>query len=211
MFTGIIEEIGNATAVENIAGGLRIKIRAEKKFNELKVGDSVSVNGVCLTVIRNVEKYFWIDAVGETLIKSTLKNIKTNSFVNLERALRLSDRFGGHLVQGHVNGIGIISSINKLGENYKLVIEIPKELSHYMIDEGSVAIDGISLTIAKVENTTLNFSIIPYTWSNTILMFKKLGDEVNIEVDIIAKYLEKYLGQMKKNKITDGWLKNLGY
>ncbi|MBU2445497.1 MAG: riboflavin synthase [Bacteroidetes bacterium] len=211
MFTGIIEEIGNATAVENIAGGFRIKIRAEKNFNELKVGDSVSVNGVCLTVIRNVEKYFWIDAVGETLIKSTLKNIKTNSFVNLERALRLSDRLGGHFVQGHVNGIGIISTINKLGENYKLVIEIPKELSHYMIDEGSVAIDGISLTIAKVENTVLNFSIIPYTWSNTILMFKKLGDEVNIEVDIIAKYLEKYLGQMKKNKITDGWLKNLGY
>lgn len=211
MFTGIIEEIGNATAVENIAGGLRIKIRAEKIFNELKVGDSVSVNGVCLTVIRNVEKYFWIDAVGETLIKSTLKNIKTNSFVNLERALRLSDRLGGHFVQGHVNGIGIISTINKLGENYKLVIEIPKELSHYMIDEGSVAIDGISLTIAKVENAKLNFSIVPYTWSNTILMFKKLGDEVNIEVDIVAKYLEKYLSQMKKNKITDGWLKNLGY
>lgn len=213
MFTGLIEETGKLLLIENIAGGKRLKISASKIFDDLKVDDSISVNGVCLTITRLNGNSFWCDAVGETLKKTTLSNIRQNDELNLERAIRLSDRLGGHLVQGHVDGVGIITKFTKLGENYSLEVEIPAELTKYVVDEGSIAVDGISLTVAKVAGTKIGISIIPHTWSKTNLRFRKIGDRVNIETDIFAKYVEKILlgTQKKDDRFTDGWFKNLGY
>ncbi len=213
MFTGLIEEKGKLVSAENIAGGKRLKISASKIYDDLKIDDSVSINGVCLTVTKIDNNFFWCDAVGETLSKTTLAGIARNYVVNLERALRLSDRLGGHLVQGHVNGIGIISQLTKLGENFSLEIEIPKELVKYVVDEGSITIDGISLTVAKIIERKITISIIPHTWKNTNLSERKKGDKVNIETDIFAKYVEKILQDSNEegNKFTDNWFKNLGY
>lgn len=213
MFTGIIEETGKLISVENIAGGKRLKISASKIFEDLKNDDSVCINGVCLTVTKIDNEFFWCDAVGETLNKTTLANVNQNYELNLERALRLTDRLGGHLVQGHVNGIGTITRLIKLGENYSLEIEIPKEIVKYVVDEGSITVDGISLTIAKIVDRKITISIIPHTWNNTNLKQKKTADRVNIETDIFAKYVEKILQSSKDegSKFTDNWFKNLGY
>ncbi|MCF6271557.1 MAG: riboflavin synthase [Melioribacteraceae bacterium] len=212
MFTGIIEEVGEITKIEKIAGGLKFKVTANKIFSDLKVDDSVAINGVCLTVTNIIENNFWADAVGETLNKTTLKTILNNSFVNLERAVRLKDRLGGHLVQGHVNGIGTITHIKKLGENYLLEIFLPSNLVKYVINEGSIAVEGISLTIAKVTESRITLSIIPHTWNNTNLKSRITGDKVNIETDVIAKYVEKLLNiNDKSDKYSDEWFKKLGY
>lgn len=213
MFTGIIEETGKLISVENITGGKRLKISASVIFSDLKVDDSVCVNGVCLTVTKIDNGFFWCDAVGETLNKTTFANVNQNYELNLERALHLTDRLGGHLVQGHVNGIGFITRLTKPGENFSLEIEIPKEIVKYVVDEGSIAIDGISLTVAKIIDRKITISIIPHTRSNTNLKQKKTGDSVNIEIDIFAKYVEKILQSSKdeSGKFTDNWFKNLGY
>jgi riboflavin synthase len=213
MFTGIIEEVGILEKLERITDGYRIKVSASLITDDLRVNDSISVNGVCLTVIKKEQNGFWVEAVGATLEKTTIKKIQQNSYVNLERAVRLSDRLGGHLVQGHVNGIGIIKKIQKIGENYFVEIEIPGELEKYVIAEGSIAVDGISLTIAKLSGSVIGLSIIPHTWTHTTLQYKKVSDEVNIETDVIAKYVEKLLGtkNSEKNFLTDSVLKEMGY
>ena len=144
MFTGIIEEIGKIKKTERIAGGLSIKIGAKKITEDISVNDSICVDGVCLTATKIEDTGFWVDAVGATLEKSTFSEIKNSLSVNLERSMRLNDRLGGHLVQGHVNGIGTISEIKKLGENYLLKISVPDELEKYLVKEGSIAINGIS-------------------------------------------------------------------
>ena len=214
MFTGIIEEIAKIDKTKPIAGGLSIKIEAEKILTDISVNDSICIDGVCLTVTNFDNSGFWVDAVGATLEKSTFANIKSSSFVNLERSVRLNDRLGGHLVQGHVNGIGTISEIQKLGENYLLKIIVPEDLERYLIKEGSIAINGVSLTIAELDKNSVSISIIPHTWQNTNLKFKKVDDKVNIEIDVLAKYVEKLLtknnGTSKKN-ITENWLKEIGY
>ncbi|MHB8930149.1 MAG: riboflavin synthase [Melioribacteraceae bacterium] len=213
MFTGIIEETGKLISTENITGGKRLKISASKIFHDLKIDDSVCVNGVCLTVTKIDNNIFWCDAVGETLNKTTLANVNHINELNLERALRLMDRLGGHLVQGHVNGLGIITRLIKLGENYSLEVDIPNEIAKYVVDEGSITIDGISLTVAKIIDKKITISVIPHTWNNTNLRQRKIGDRVNIETDIFAKYVEKILLSAKDegNKFTDNWFKNLGY
>ena len=213
MFTGIIEETGKLISAENIAGGKRLKISASKIFHDLKIDDSVCVNGVCLTVTKIDNNFFWCDAVGETLNKTTLANVNHINELNLERALSLTERLGGHLVQGHVNGIGIVTRLIKLGENYSLEIEISKEIVQYVVDEGSITVDGISLTVAKIIDRKITLSIIPHTWNYTNLRQRKIGDRVNIETDIFAKYVEKILlcSKDEGNKLTDNWFRNLGY
>jgi len=214
MFTGIIEETGEIKKVLPIAGGKRINISASKILDDISIDDSVCVNGVCLTVIKKEKDGFWIDAVGETLEKTTLSNFQAHSPVNLERSLKLNGRLGGHFVQGHVNGIGTISEIVKRGENYLLQIDVPENLEKYLINEGSIAIDGISLTIAFTKRNRVNISIIPHTWQNTTLRFKNIGDSVNVEVDVIAKYVEKLITKNEttgNNKVTESWLKEIGY
>lgn len=214
MFTGIVEEIGKIEKISPIQGGYSIKIKSSKIIEDLTVNDSVSIDGVCLTATKIEIPFFYADAVGATLEKTTFKNLKADSFVNLERSLKMSDRLGGHLVQGHVNGIGIISEIKKLGENYLVKVVIPQELERYLIKEGSIAINGISLTIAELNKNEIAISVIPHTWQNTNFKNKKVNDEVNIEIDILAKYVEKLLigNDAKLNSsITESWLKQLGY
>jgi riboflavin synthase len=214
MFTGIVEEIGKIEKTKPIAGGFSIQINAEKVLEDIKVNDSVCIDGVCLTVTEISNNSFWIDAVGATLDKSTFNQIHQNDLVNLERSVKLNDRLGGHLVQGHVNGVGKISELKKLGENYLLKIFVPENLEKYIIKEGSIAINGVSLTIVDLDKNEISISIIPHTWSNTNFKNKKINDKVNIEIDILAKYVEKFLanhGNKSDNKITEGWLKELGY
>lgn len=214
MFTGIIEEIGKIQKTQPIAGGISVKIEAKKILKDISVNDSICIDGVCLTATKTDDSGFWVDAVGATLEKSTFAEIKPSASVNLERSLRINDRLGGHIVQGHVNGVGTISEIQKLGENYLLKISIPEELEKYLIKEGSIAINGISLTIAEVIKNQTAISIIPHTWQNTTLQHKNVNDKVNIEIDILAKYVEKLLSKnnsSNKVDISENWLKELGY
>lgn len=215
MFTGIIEEIGVLKQTKIIAGGKRLYIATRKILQDTSIDDSIAVNGVCLTVVKMDPDSFWAEAVGATLEKTTLKNLSPGSKVNLERALTLSDRLGGHLMQGHINGMGQISALTRLGENYSLRIKYPSELSKYIITEGSIAIDGISLTIAHLNEGEIDISVIPHTWHKTNLQDRKTGDWVNLETDVIAKYIERLL--TTKINIKDGnaltveRLKNLGF
>jgi riboflavin synthase len=213
MFTGLIEEIGIVQKIDTIENGKRLKISASKIMDDVKVDDSIAVNGVCLTVVKLEQNSFWAEAVGETLKKTTINKLNQNTNVNLERAVRLSDRLGGHLVQGHVNGVGILKKINRLGENYYVEVQVPSHLAKYLIKEGSIAVDGISLTIAELKENLAGLSIIPHTWKNTNLRLKQISDEVNIEVDVIAKYVEKLLNTQNNsaNNLSDDMLKNMGY
>jgi riboflavin synthase len=214
MFTGIIEDIGTIEKVSPISGGISLTIRSKKIMEDIAENDSVCIDGVCLTVTKFDKNSFLVDAVGATLEKTTFNKVKAGTLVNLERSLRLSDRLGGHLVQGHVNGIGIITEIKKLGENYLVKIVIPEELERYLIKEGSIAINGISLTIAELNKSEITISVIPHTWQNTNLKDKKVNEKVNVEIDILAKYVEKLLAKNNNNpdkNITEGWLKELGY
>ncbi len=213
MFTGLIEEIGKISKILPIPNGRKIFVITEKIHEDLKVDDSVSINGVCLTAIKVEKNGFWVEAVGETLIKSTISHIRINENVNLERALRFSDRLGGHLVLGHINGIGKIKNIVQRGNNFLLEINLPDELMKYVVPEGSIAVEGISLTVAQIKQNLIGISVIPHTWENTNLKQKKIGADVNIEVDIIAKYLEKFTINKKNNnlKLTENWLKENGF
>jgi riboflavin synthase len=213
MFTGLIEEIGNVGEVKTIAGGKRIRIRCSKILSDLKIDDSVCVNGVCLTAVKVEPDSFWCEAVGDTLNKTTISSLQINNNVHLERALKLSGRLGGHLVQGHVNCTGVITKIQRLGDNYSLEIQVPDNVRKYIVDEGSIAVDGISLTVAEVRDNAIRISIIPHTWNNTTLNEKSAGSKVNIETDILAKYVENLINNNNsvKNKFTDDWFKGLGY
>jgi riboflavin synthase len=214
MFTGIIEEIGKICSINPIAGGMRIKISSSKILDDISVDDSICVSGVCLTAIKVEDDGFWVDAVGVTLEKTTFSKIQLSASVNLERSLKLNDRLGGHFVQGHTNGIGTILEINKLGENYFLKIKVDENLEKYLIEEGSITIDGVSLTIAELDGSKVGISIIPHTWQNTAIQTKKIGDKVNVETDMLAKYIDKLVAKNGVNdniNITENWLKELGY
>lgn len=212
MFTGLIEEIGLIHSITRIPNGMRIGIRAHKIFDDLKIDDSVSINGACQTVIHIEQPVFYVEAVGETLEKTTFKNFKIHQEVNLERALTLQTRLGGHLVQGHVNGVGMVKKLERKGENWDLLVQISDHLIKYCVDEGSIAIDGISLTIAEKINNQIRCSIIPHTYSYTTIRNYKVGSLVNVEVDIIAKYLESLLkGSRKTSGLSIEDLKNWGY
>lgn len=215
MFTGIIEEIGIIIGSSPIPGGKKITIKADKILEDLKVDHSVSVNGVCLTVVDISGNLFTVEAVGETLEKSTLIDLKTSRSVNLERAMKLGDRLGGHLVQGHVNGIGKISKLVKRGDNWYMEVDLPDKLIRYVIPEGSIAIDGISLTVASLIGTKVGISIIPHTFKNTTFSQAKVRQKCNIENDLIGKYLEKWLKYSSDDKgkrpVTLDWLQSQGF
>lgn len=189
MFTGIIEEIGTVKSIKSKA----ITIEADKIFGDLKLGDSVAVNGTCLTVSSFSNKIFNADITSETLNRTNLGDLKSGFKVNLERALTLNGRLGGHIVSGHVDGIGIIKNISQNSKDIILTVEVPFDLMKYIIEKGSVAVDGISLTIAEVNKNNFSIALIPHTFKETSLYYKKEGDKVNIENDIIGKYVEKLL------------------
>ncbi len=214
MFTGLVSEVGKIINIIPNQEGKIFTIHTDKLINEISLGDSVSVNGVCLTVFSKEASSFCVQAVHVTLQKTNLGKIGIHNFVNLELALRLSDRLGGHFVQGHVNGVGFIRDIKATGNNYYIEIEIPADLRHYLLQEGSIAIDGISLTIAAVGDQGVAVSIIPHTYLTTSLSTKKIGDSVNIEIDILAKYVELLTEKKASHKtlgISREWLSQQGY
>jgi len=204
MFTGLVEELGTVQSVLKGTKSAKIVIRANKVLEDVKLGDSISTNGVCLTVTDFKENTFSVDVMAETMRRSNLKNLTAGSKVNLERALRLGDRLGGHLVSGHIDGTGIISSFDKEDNAVWVTIEPSPELLKYIIHKGSVSIDGISLTVAYVDKRVFKVSIIPHTKDVTTLLDKSIGDEVNLECDMIGKYIEKLLAFNGKADDTKG-------
>ncbi len=193
MFTGLIEEIGKIAAVRPLGGGKRITVECSKIFDGLKIDDSVAINGVCLTVVAISGRRFDAEAVEETMRKTTFSNIRVGSKINLERAARLGDRMGGHLVQGHVDCTGKISSVIHETTGWQLWVTFPREFSKYIISSGSICIDGVSLTVARVERDRFMISIIPHTRSITTLGELKTGGIVNLEFDLIGKYVEQLI------------------
>jgi riboflavin synthase len=191
MFTGIIEEIGVIKGKMSKGNGFEIVVGGKKVFDDLKVGDSIAVNGVCLTVERIEGDSFYVSISLQTKNETNLGEIKVGEYVNLERALKIGDRIGGHFITGHIDFKTKISSLKKEGEFYSLKIKIPEEYRKYMIKRGSISVDGVSLTIAEVFRDEILIYLIPFTIENTNLRFKKIGSFVNIEIDIFAKYLVK--------------------
>jgi riboflavin synthase len=193
MFTGIIEGLGTITRIRAVGRGAHFTIDTDFALDQTKIGDSIAVCGACLTVVLKDGKCFETDVSPETLSKTTLKNAKIGDRVNLERALRFSDRLDGHLVSGHVDGMGMIKGRRAVGNAIIIAIEVPPTLSRYMIQKGSVAVDGVSLTINKCDASGFEVSIIPHTAKLTTVGFKKIGDPVNIETDMIGKYVERFI------------------
>lgn len=213
MFTGLVKELGTVVSSKSIAEGKKLRIRAPKLISEIGIDDSVSVNGVCQTAVAIEGDSFEVIAVHTTLEKTTLGKLESNHRVNLELAVRASDRLGGHIVQGHVNGLAKLIELKNYGENYDLNFSIAPDLRKYIVDEGSITIDGISLTVARTGKDWFGVTIIPHTWHNTVLSARKLGDAVNIEVDILAKYLENLMKYSisKKSSLSMEWLKEKGF
>jgi riboflavin synthase len=194
MFTGIVEDLGEVEAVEHLGDFARIHVRSAMVTEDARPGDSVAVNGVCLTVTTLLAQGFTADVMGETLARSSLAGIAPGTRVNLERSVRMADRLGGHLVQGHVDGTGAVISRDPQ-ERWEVVrVSLPDSLARYVVHKGSIAIDGVSLTVSALDATWFEVSLIPETLKRTTLGFRQPGELVNLEVDVMAKYVEKLLG-----------------
>ncbi|MCB5165270.1 riboflavin synthase [Streptomyces bambusae] len=194
MFTGIVEELGEVTAVEQLDDASRFRLRGPVVTDDAKHGDSIAVNGVCLTVVETADGEFTADVMAETLKRSSLGALTVGSRVNLERPMALGGRLGGHLVQGHVDGTGSIVSRTP-SEHWELVkVSLPAELSRYVVEKGSITVDGVSLTVVEAAADHFTISLIPTTLALTTLGIKQPGDPVNLEVDVLAKYVERLLG-----------------
>ena len=194
MFTGLIEEVGQLEAITGNEQAGRLVIRAQKVLEGVQLGDSISVNGVCLTVTSYTSRQFSVDVMPETLNKTSLGRLRAGQHVNLERAMRLGDRFGGHIVSGHVDGTGVILSRQPHANAVLFRIGVEPQLLKYLIPRGSVCVDGISLTVVNVEEKSFSVSIIPHTLAQTSLQDRRAGDLVNLEMDVIGKYVERLLG-----------------
>ncbi|HAR62132.1 MAG: riboflavin synthase [Candidatus Margulisiibacteriota bacterium] len=202
MFTGIIEELGSINRISKKGDFFSLEVNAVSVLEETDVGDSISVNGVCLTVTSLTEKSFHCDVMSETIHRSVLQHLYVGAKVNLERSLTLRSRLGGHLVSGHVDGIGVISVIEFRDNSQQFTIKTAKDLLLFIAPKGSVAIDGISLTVVDVQGDSFSVSIIPHTIKNTTLHDKRQGDKVNIEVDLLARYVVNYIGNNNRNHIS---------
>ena len=193
MFTGIVEEVGRIITADRKGNSARLKIEAEKVLEDIKIGDSIAVNGICLTVTSFGKNYFTADVMHETLQRSSLGALSAGSAVNLERAMPANGRFGGHIVSGHIDGTGRIASTRRDDVAVWYDIEAPEAITRYVVEKGSIAIDGVSLTVARVSENGFSISMIPHTADVTALGRKRAGDIVNLECDIVGKYVEKLL------------------
>ncbi|MGF3103283.1 riboflavin synthase [Rossellomorea sp. DUT-2] len=202
MFTGIIEEIGSIERMKKSSSSMELTITAGRVLEDVQIGDSISVNGVCLTVTSFSSRQFQVDVMPETFEGTTLRNLSHGSKVNLERAMAANGRFGGHFVNGHVDGIGTIVRIEKVENAWYMDISIPENQSHLFIMKGSVAIDGTSLTVFGVKSNVITISLIPQTRGDTVLGEKKVGDRVNIECDVMAKYFHRFYEEKEQSKST---------
>ncbi len=216
MFTGIIEEVGRILSVSKGINSAQINIEAKKVLEDVKLGDSIAVNGVCLTVTSFKHNSFTVDVMPETIRRSSLNNLKKGSLVNLERALALGERLGGHIVSGHIDCTGKIANIKNEDIATWITVEVPDDALKYIVLKGSVTIDGVSLTVAEVNEKSFSVSLIPHTKGETTLYEKNLGEEVNIECDLIGKYVERLVFMKQKeekreSKITEAMLREAGF
>ena len=213
MFTGIIEDKGKVLRVEYRGPEKRLTLEMPKDLTGLHPGDSINVNGVCLTVVELQGRQIVLDLSRETLQETVLSEVREGDQVNLERALRLSDRLGGHLVTGHTDGIGVITEKRKERDFINLKIRVPNHVSKYIVPKGSIAVDGISLTVNNLEGEEIRITVIPYTLEKTTLIDKNVGDRVNVEADILGKYVEKFLDRRgdTPKALTLSFLKEHGY
>lgn len=208
MFTGLIEEIGVISSIQSQGKNLRITVQAKKVMDDLKIDDSVSINGVCQTIVSRAKTTFDVVAVDETLLKTTFKSFSSGYKVNLERAMRVGDRLGGHIVQGHVDCVGEVSSIKPKDGSTQIWVEFPTSFSQYVVPIGSICINGVSLTVARVDNNRFMVAIIPHTLQVTALNLLKAGSKVNLEFDILGKYIEKMLFSHNHKNTEDSILKS---
>lgn len=215
MFTGIIEAVGRIKKLEPVGGDMRLHVSvsspnmAALDMADVQQGDSIAVNGVCLTAIEFDDKHFIADVSNETITLTSLKDLAVGSEVNLEKALLPTTRLGGHLVSGHVDGLGEVLSIKEESRSIQLIIRAPDELKHYIAMKGSICIDGTSLTVNKITNTDFEINIVPHTQQQTIIKNYKPGSKVNLEVDLIARYLERLLLKQDDNPTAGVTLESL--
>lgn len=218
MFTGIIKDVGRVGGVTRRQGGLRLRVQYGNplQFTDLSVDESVSINGACQTVVALGEGWFEVDTVEETLAKTTLGSLRHGALVNLERAVRPLDRLGGHFVLGHVDCAAVVQEIRELGSSRELWIAFPDAFSSYIVSAGSITIDGISLTVAKLEPMLFAVAVIPFTFAHTTINELKAGSRVNLEFDILGKYVARQLGRAAssvpaESRINEGWLREQGF
>lgn len=221
MFTGIIEEVGSVASIRKGAHSCVLTVNASRVLEDVHLGDSIATNGVCLTVTSFTSHSFSADVMHETLNRSSLGSLHIGSPVNLERAMLAGGRFGGHIVSGHIDGVGTISSIKEDDNAVWYTVEAPSNILRYIIEKGSITLDGISLTVAKVTNSNFSVSIIPHTRAQTNLASKKVGDVLNLENDLVGKYVERFMLQpiaasqeqpeQKSSGITKEFLSHYGF
>ncbi len=203
MFTGLVEEKGKLLNKTATGEGYQLTLHAKKIMDDLDIGSSVSVNGVCLTVVKKTADSFSVDTIEETLKKTNLGNLNEGDKVNLERPLKAEARLGGHFVLGHVDITGKITEISELSNSHFVTIEFPPEFKHYLVYVGSVAIDGVSMTVARLESNQFSVGVIPHTWEETIFSSKEAGDTVNLEFDVLGKYVERIMeGKAENGSVT---------
>ena len=209
MFTGLVEGTGKVTGIDRVSGEILLTISPTFDMTDTGIGDSIAVNGVCLTATRILKGAFSVDVSGETISRTNLGQLGQGEVVNLERALRLGDRLGGHLVSGHVDGIGVVLSSEPFQRSQRIRVGIDQEMARYTIEKGSIAVDGISLTINHCDHASFEVNIIPQTSQETTILEKRVGDKVNIETDLIGKYVERLLmarkdrGEVHKDSAID--------
>lgn len=193
MFTGLVEEKGTLVEKNKTGEGYRLVFKADIVMEDMRIGSSIAVNGVCLTVVNIDGKKFSVDVIEETLKKSSLGQLNNNAFVNLERPLKAEARLGGHFVLGHVDTTGIVVDVKELSNSHYMTIKFDEKFRKYLIFVGSVAIDGVSMTVAQLEKDNFSIGIIPHTWEETVFSNKKPGDKVNLEFDVLGKYVEQIM------------------
>ena len=218
MFTGIIKDVGRVAGVVQRQGGLRLRVQYGNlaEFRNLSVDESVSINGACQTVVALGDGWFEVDTVEETLLKTTLGSLRHGALVNLERAVRPLDRLGGHFVLGHVDCAAVVQAVRELGSSRELWIALPDAFSPFIVSAGSITIDGISLTVAKLEAERFAVAVIPFTFAHTTINALKSGSRVNLEFDILGKYVARQLARHSSpvaadSKIDEGWLREQGF
>jgi len=213
VFTGIVEEIGHVRHITRQGEFQRMQISAQRVLEDVKMGDSINVDGVCQTVVHFDAQSFSVETVSETLSRTTLGQFQSGRPVNLERALCPGDRLGGHIVQGHVDGVGHVGSMQERQNEWRIQITAPSTLQRYIAEKGSIAIDGTSLTVAHLSDEGFTISVIPHTFDYTILSQRRVGDAVNLEVDVIARYIERLLagGAGSNAGLSFESLRNMGY
>jgi len=210
MFTGIIEKVGKLKYKKTKAGMHELGFSVESLWPDITVGESIAINGVCLTITKKTYDTFFTDVSGPTLKSTNLGKLTIGSSVNLERALKVGDRLGGHFVQGHVDGVGSIRDMSKKNDNIFLYISARKDIMNHLIDKGSIAVNGVSLTIQELYDDSFSVVIIPYTWKYTTFANVRVHDTMNIEVDLIGKYVQKHTA-MKRQPLTMEYLKEQGF